>query len=123
MQSYNPNFGSFSEIEFTAGDLIAEARKNNDWHEKNKRRGELIRQFVREHNLIKLECGYLGMDSYYFDKKSELMYKVCNVCSEFGQDNGELFTVSYDSHIMNLNRHIVGNFSQNSQLFSYTPYE
>lgn len=62
-----------------------------------------IQKIVEDNNLIKLECDYFGMDSYYYDKHNKTMYKVCNIITMSNKSEIPKFEVSYDSHILEIN--------------------
>lgn len=79
---------------------IGEDMKNNNVL--NKQRRQLIAEHVRTHNLIELQCDYLGMDSYYYDGRSKIMYKVCNIC-DWSNNVNPTFEISNDIHILQLN--------------------
>jgi hypothetical protein len=69
------------------------------------RRSDLIRDHVRDHNLIPLICDYFGMDSYYYDNDKKLLYKVCNVYDKYKDTSiVPIFEVSDDAHILTLNK-------------------
>ena len=75
-------------------------------HAKNTTRQDNIQKFVEDNNLIKLECDYFGMDSYYYDKNNNTMYKVCNIINMYDKSDKSTipnFEVSYDSHILEIN--------------------
>jgi hypothetical protein len=42
------------------------------------------------------------MDSYFYDKKTNIMYKVCNVCNWSGNVN-PTFEISNDTRVLKLN--------------------
>ena len=63
-------------------------------------RQTLIKKFVQEHGLTSLHSDYLDMDSYYYDPKSRVMYKVCTVCVG---DVVPTFEVCHDQHILEIN--------------------
>ena len=65
----------------------------------NQTRRNSIKEYVEKHDLIKLECDYLGMDSYYYDNKTKTMYRVCNI----GNPKPN-FKISNDIHILQLNK-------------------
>lgn len=72
---------------------------------KQKTRQDNIQKFVDDNNLIKLECDYFGMDSYYYDNNNT-MYKVCNIINMSDKSDKSTipkFEVSYDSHILEIN--------------------
>lgn len=71
--------------------------------ERNRERGRLIEAYVKNHNLVALKSDYLGMDSYYYDPKTRLMYKVHNCAGPFDASIEPQFQISRDSHIMRLN--------------------
>lgn len=73
-----------------------EKNKHHEIHEERQRR---IKQYVEDNNLTKLECDYFGMDSYYYDNKTQKLYKVCNI----GGSNPK-FVLDNDPHILELNR-------------------
>ena len=68
------------------------------------RRADLIRDHVRENNLIPLQCGYFGLDSYYYHNETKTMYKVCNIYNRFTDISfNPTFEVSTDAFILALN--------------------
>ncbi len=71
--------------------------------EKNQKRQELIQQHVKSNGYIELKSDYFGTDSFYYDKKSGIMYEVDNSCPDDDKDITPLFEISYDQHIMKLN--------------------
>ncbi len=81
-------------------ETIKQKRKMEE--EQNRKRQGLINQYVKNHGLIELQSDYLGMDSYYYDKKMRTMYKVSNVCSQYSSPN-PIFEISKDEHILKLN--------------------
>ena len=84
--------------------LSSESIQNKKEYEReqNIKRKHLIDTHVSKNCLIKLRSDYYGMDSYYYDKKTNIMYKVCNVCNWSGDVN-PTFEISNDSHILKLN--------------------
>ncbi len=68
----------------------------------NKKRRELIKQQVISNEYIELKNDYFGMDSYYYDTKRKIMYKVSNVC-DWSNNINPVFEVSNDQHILQLN--------------------
>ena len=72
-------------------------------HAKHTTRQDNIQKFVDDNNLIKLNCDYFGMDSYYYDKNNNTMYKVCNIITMSDKSTIPKFEVSYDSHILEIN--------------------
>lgn len=68
------------------------------------RRSDLIREHVQAYNLSPLKCDYFGMDSYYYDKATKIMYKVCNVYDKYADKSIKpIFEVSTDEHILQIN--------------------
>ena len=61
--------------------LSSEAIQDKEQRERQQslHRKYLIDKHVAENGLIKLKSAYLGMDSYYYDQKTTIMYKVCNM--------------------------------------------
>lgn len=70
--------------------------------EQNQKRKHLIDKYVAENGLIKLKSDYFGMDSYYYNKNTKFMYKVCNIC-DWSRNANPTFEISNDSHILRLN--------------------
>ena len=68
----------------------------------NQMRQQLIQKIVRENKLIELESDYYGMDSYYYSKEKNTMYKVCNIC-DYSNNVTPNFEISRDQHIITLN--------------------
>lgn len=68
----------------------------------NHLRQQLIKKFVIENKLIELQSDYYGMDSYYYSKKKNTMYKVCNIC-DYSNNVNPNFEISRDQHIITLN--------------------
>lgn len=68
----------------------------------NINRQQLIKKYVISNGYIELESDYYGMDSYYYDKTTKVMYKVCNICDWSGDIN-PVFEISNDEHILKLN--------------------
>jgi hypothetical protein len=84
--------------------LSSEAIKNKQEYNnaQNNRRIHLIDKHVTENGLIKLKSAYLGTDSYYYDKKTKIMYKVCYVC-HWNRNENPTFEISNDANILRLN--------------------
>ena len=70
--------------------------------EQNIKRKYLIDKHVTENGLIKLKSVYLDMNSYYYDEKTKIMYKVCNICDWSGNPN-PVFELSNNANILRLN--------------------
>ena len=68
----------------------------------NQMRQQLIQKFVRENKLIELKSDYFGMDSYYYSKEKNTMYKVTNIC-DYSNNVTPNFEISQDQHIIKLN--------------------
>lgn len=68
----------------------------------NTKRQELIKKYVTSNGLVELQSDYLGMDSYYYDRKNRIMYKVCNIC-DWSKNVNPVFEISNDQHILQLN--------------------
>ena len=68
----------------------------------NEIRQQLIAKIVNENRLVELQSDYYGMDSYYYSKERNIMYKVSNICDYTNNVNPK-FEVSYDRHIIELN--------------------
>lgn len=54
-----------------------------------------IDQFIKDNNLVKLKCDYLGMTSFYYDYIKTIMYSYTH-----GDDE---MKISNDVHILELN--------------------
>lgn len=78
---------------------------SHDQHaDANNVRQQLIQQHVKKHGWIELQCDYFGMDSYYYDTKQKIMYRVTNVVGwNPNRDISPVFEVCRDEHILKLN--------------------
>jgi hypothetical protein len=93
---YFSNYGNFTR---SNDDIKREEQNKNTI---NAKRQELIQQHVRNNGLVKLKSDYLGMDSFYYDKRTKTMYKLCNICDSSKNIN-PIFNISTDQHILKLN--------------------
>ena len=84
--------------------LSSEAIQDKEQRERQQslHRKYLIDKHVAENGLIKLKSAYLGMDSYYYDQKTTIMYKVCNMC-HWNRNENPTFEISNDVNILRLN--------------------
>lgn len=65
---------------------------------------DIIKQYVEKNGLILLKCDYFGVDSYYYNKSTKIMYKVCNVYNKYADRSIQpIFEISNDAHILWLN--------------------
>lgn len=69
-------------------------------------RQKLIKKIVKDNDFYELESDYLGMDSYYLDKKTNNIYRICNLGN--GNYPTELsvkneFILDNDDHIIKIN--------------------
>ena len=71
---------------------------NAEQIERYNKRQKNIKKIVENNHYVKLKCNFFGMDSYYYDKKTTNIYKVCNVG---GID--PIFVLDNDPHIFELN--------------------
>ena len=85
-------------LNYSRFEPIIDLEKIEKKRKDNQTRKNLIKEYVEKHDLIKLECDYLGMDSYYYDNKTKTMYRVCNI----GNPKPK-FKISDDKHILKLN--------------------
>jgi hypothetical protein len=92
MNSSSLGYASFSLSE------EEEAEKQKKHLYEMQTRSQLIQNHVKKHQLIELKSDYLGMDSYYLDQTTALVYKVCNVGCGVPE-----FRITNDSHILRLN--------------------
>lgn len=71
--------------------------KNKEAEERKRKREERLlkmRQFIEENNLVQLKSNYIDCDSYYYDNKNSLLYKVGPNC---------VFEIDTDPTILELN--------------------
>jgi hypothetical protein len=91
--------------------LTRKSIKNNKTirNEKNIKRRQLIASYVINNGYTELYSDYRGMDSYYYDKKHNKMYVVCNICDDFSDNIIPTFEISTDEHILThiKNKHII----------------
>lgn len=57
-----------------------------------------LKQIVSYYKLIELQCDYLGMSSFYYDRENKRMYEVQNTGTT------PVFKPSTDQHILKLNK-------------------
>jgi hypothetical protein len=95
------NFASFS-ISETQEDIKLR-------HDINKQRNKLIDKYVADNELVKLKSLYLCLDNYFFNKKTNTVYRVSNTASssnfKFLTENDviPIFEPVYDPNINSLN--------------------
>jgi hypothetical protein len=97
------NYNFENVLEHTTQYSNEQLNLNNERSRLNNERRRLIQKIVCDNQLILLSCDYLGMDSYYYSKQKNLMYKVCNIC-DYTNNVNPTFEISYDKHIIELNK-------------------
>lgn len=83
-------------------DSVIEFNVLNNNADAHSKRQQNIKRIVKENKLIELYSEYYGMDSYYYSKEKQTMYKVCNAC-RFTNDVTPQFEISQDKRILELN--------------------
>lgn len=92
-------FSSFDDCESVVQHTSVSFSKQDTF---NQTRQQLIKKIVSDNNLIELESVYYGMDSYYYSKEKNKMYKVSNVC-DYSNNVTPNFEISFDQKIIKLN--------------------
>ena len=77
--------------------------ENNEELRKIKLRQNYIKKYAEDNNYVLLKSDYWCMDSYYYDKKYNRMYKVSNHFSFNDKLLTPHFELCNDDHIMKLN--------------------
>ena len=90
---------SYSEFILDAQSMQDKRKIESD---RNTVRDQLIQNHVAKHGLVELKCDYYGMDSYYYDKLTKVMYKVDRICN-WNENPNPVFEISHDLHILKLN--------------------